>query len=140
MLVTTCPHCGRRAELEDDRRGRPVRCEHCGEGFRAPLDDNERGVAALSASTPADVVALVAAVLAVLGVLATAAALLVVLTGGTLPVGGHAIMFAAILPAAVIAATWFVARKASSAVLVLTGRIAAYLWIMGLIVLVIKIR
>ena len=140
MLETTCPHCGRQLELDEDRRGRPVRCPHCGEGFRAPLGDHEPGIAGRGKGSAADVTAVIAAAVAVLGLLATAGALLLVASGRTLPLGRTAIMAAALVPMAAVLVTWLVARKASSAALVLVGRVAAYLWLMGLVVLMMKLR
>jgi len=140
MFQMTCPHCRRKLDLDDDRRGRPTRCPHCGGAFRAPLYDDEPATGARRPGrTGADALAVAATLVAVAGCLMTGAALLVRLAGGTLPVGIAALRVSVIVPIAVVAVSWLVARKARSPHFVLASRFAAYLWILGLLILMLRL-
>jgi len=139
MLQMTCPHCSEPLALADDRLGRPVRCPHCGRGFRAPFHDGEPATGARPGGSAADALAVAAAVVAVAGCLMTAAALLVRLADGTLPVSLGVLRASVLIPMAVIGVSWFVARKARSPYAVLVSRVAAYLWILGLLVLLLRL-
>ena len=140
MLQMTCPSCGKKLELDDARRGRPTRCPHCGGAFRAPLDDDGPATGARrEGRTGADALALAATLVAVTGCLMTGAGLLVRLAGGTLPVGMAVLRWSVIVPIAAIAVSWLVARKARSPRFVLASRFAAYLWILGLLILMLRL-
>ena len=140
MLHMTCPHCDRRIELPEERRGRPARCPECGGPFRAPLYDNEP---ATGVSRPgggaADALVLAATIVAVAGLLATAAAVMVKRAGGRLPVPASALGGLVALPLAVIAASWFASRNTEKAALVWVSRAAAYLWLLGLLALLLNL-
>ena len=74
-MKAICPHCNEQVTLDDERRGRPVRCPECDAGFRAPLQDDAEGLAPASV-TIADKLMLGAAIFCGLGVLVTLAATL----------------------------------------------------------------
>jgi hypothetical protein len=140
MLRMTCPYCERDLNLDDARRGRPARCPHCGGAFRAPLEDGSpaTGVAGAAAAR-ADALAVSAAVVAVAGLILTVAAIVVRAYGGALPVGRLALRLSVLAPIGVVVVSWLVVGRAQRTVFVLVARFAAYLWILCLLILMLRL-
>jgi len=131
MLSLDCPHCRKRIELDESRRGRPSRCPRCQGMFRAPLFDGEAGIAA-SAAGRGDTVLLAAAGFAGLGLVLTGAALLTYFAGGgRLLVPWNALLVTLPLPLIPIGITWYAVRRTQRQGLVWVARILAYLWLAG---------
>lgn len=137
MLTMTCPHCRRRIELDDSRRGRPARCPQCSGIFRAPLEDDQPATGAAGRGG-AQGLLIGAACLSMAGLLATLGAILIRANGGHLPLDRTLLEISIALPIAVVGLTWLLARKADGPLWIFLPRFAAYLWILCLMILRLK--
>jgi len=137
MLSMTCPHCQRRIELDDDRRGQPARCPRCAGIFRAPLEDHQPATAAGRGGWACSLL-IGAALLSFVGFLAAAGVIFVRLQSGQLLVEPLWVNLCFALPIAGIALTWLLARQVDGRSLVFVTRLAAYLWLLALLILRLK--
>ncbi len=134
-MQARCPHCRQIVQLDEDRRGRPVRCPSCQAGFRAPLQDLEEGLAPAPGATRADQLLLASAVLSGIGLLLTLVAIAMHHSSGVLPVPSELIISLLLLPVLPIALSWWANRKSERMWLVVVTRMLAYLWLVGMAVL-----
>jgi hypothetical protein len=137
MLSITCPHCQRRIELDDDLRGKPARCPRCAGIFRAPLEDGQPATATGRGGWARSVL-IGSALLSFVGFLGTAGAILVRLHSGELFVEPLWVDLCFTLPIVSVALTWLLARQVDGRSLVFVTRLAAYLWLLCLLILRLK--
>lgn len=133
-MKVICPHCKELMEVTDERRGRPVRCESCGQGFRAPLAEMQEGRAPTSFGV-ADQLMIIGAALCGLGLVLTVAAIVAARAGQGFSVPRGLPVYLLIVPFGSIAASWWGARKSCRRWLVALSRVLAYAWIAGMILL-----
>jgi hypothetical protein len=133
-MTARCPHCGKEVTLDDERRGRPVRCPECDQGFRAPLQDMEEGFAPVAVSS-ADKIMLAMAVLCGLGLLLVLAAMLAHQQGYEIPTSRELLVIMLIVPFASIGVSWWGLRRTRRVWLVWVSRLLAYVLILAMVLL-----
>ena len=132
MLEFDCPHCGRHLEFDESRRGRPARCPHCQEPFRAPLYDAAPAIpAGRTSGGRSDALLVGATGFAAVGLLLALPVVIMYRAGSDmqLPVPWGLLMATLPLPLAPIGVSWYAAGKTERQPLVWGSRIIGYLWL-----------
>ena len=133
MLNLTCPQCEQPLALEDDRRGKPVRCAQCGLAFRAPVFDGEPPTGYTLRGNTADHVALVATLVGVVGLIATGIMFLAIRQKALAPLPPNLMYGLFVPPVAVIVASWYASGRTTKPTFVWLSRTLAYLWVLLLV-------
>ena len=141
MTNTTCPHCNRRLEVEEERRGRPARCPHCGRGFRVPAEDSAGDRAAeVAGAGLARGLALAGMLVSLSGLVLTVGLLAMDWSGNPIAVPREVLMAMAMVPLASIGIGFYTAAKlGGGSRLVLGSRVAGYLWLLAIIYLLTRV-